>query len=153
MAVYKKLLIWIFLTLSSYNLVIAQDTDPVVIVVHPSNDRTNISLNELRLMYRGRKKHWDDGQKILVLNRPVDSDIRRKFYRSVFASKPDVLFFKPGSPVAFKTVMRQSDRSVRRQVSRIQNVIGYMHLSNVNASVKILKVENKAPTEPGYILE
>jgi phosphate transport system substrate-binding protein len=115
-------------------------TDPLVVVVHPSNDIETISVEELRLIYMGRKGRWADGQKILVLNQPDNSENREKFYRLILGLDPGAQFFKPGSPAPFKTTTRKSDISVRRQVSRIQNVIGYMRLSNTSSRVKILNV-------------
>lgn len=131
----------------------AQETDPVVVVVHPVNKITNISLNDLRLIYQGKKERWQDGQKILVLNRPAESSIRAKFYQKILGSAPAQQFFKPGSPVPFKPAVKKSESSVRRQVSRIQNTIGYMRLSKTDRRVKVITINNIGHKESKYALQ
>ncbi len=131
----------------------AADNDPIAIVVHKSNPADNVTRAELKWIYSGRKNRWADGQKILVLDRPMESEHRGVFYRVVLGVEPGHEFRAAGSPTAFKPTKRKSDRSVKRFVSRISNAVGYLYKSNVDDSVKVLAIDGLTPDDEQYPLK
>ncbi|GEM_PF-3586008 len=124
----------------------------MAVVVNTHNSTENVTRSALARIYRGEMETWEDGQRILALNLPIDSEIRRQFYRMVLNVEPTKQFFKPGSPVPFKTMVMKSYDGIRRFVARTPNAIGYLPLSEVDDTVAVLKVDGTLPGEPGYAL-
>ena len=112
----------------------------------------DVSLSFLANIYQGKKKKWKNGEKIIVINLPITSPYRRKFYQVVLHSKPTKQFFDPGSPIPLKTKVVKFESSVLKFVSRIPNAIGYISLNAVDESVKILTIDNVKYDEKLYKL-
>jgi phosphate transport system substrate-binding protein len=127
--------------------------EPIAVIVNKANETDDLSDNELARIYRGDQESWPDGQRIMVIDRPVDSDIRRAFYLAVLHADASQKFLKPGSPVPFKAMESKSGLATRRLVARIPNAIGYVLLGEVDANVKVLRINGKLPGEAGYPLE
>jgi ABC-type phosphate transport system substrate-binding protein len=139
-------------------LVRARDSEPLAIVVNRSNPLTEISLADLRRLYRGQRSRWSNGRRVtLVMRDPgtpereailqtlygVDEDeYRRGFLQAVFTGEAN------GAPRVLA-----STNGVLRFVFNVPGAIGYVRASEVDASVKTLKVDGHLPGEAGYRLE
>lgn len=131
----------------------ASKRSPIVIIVNKMNITNELNSKELARIYMGRREKWPDGQRISVIDRPVNSGIRQRFYKIILNSEPTKKFFKPGSPIPFRSMVLKSDRATIRFVARIPNAIGYVPLDKVNSSVKILAIDGLKPGDEDYILE
>jgi ABC-type phosphate transport system substrate-binding protein len=135
-----------------------EDTEPLAIVVNRSNPLSEISLADLRRLYRGQRSRWSNGRRVtLVMRDPgtpereailqtlygVDEDeYRRAFLQSVFTGEAT------GAPRVLA-----SPNGVLRFVFNVPGAIGYVRASEVDASVKTLRVDGYLPGEAGYRLE
>ncbi len=124
--------------------------EPIAIITNKANSTNDLKSSLLANIYKGRTGKWPDGQKIFVVDRLSDSEIRFQFYKIVLDSKPTKKFLKPKSPITFKPMTLKADKSSRKLISRIPNAIGYIYLSSVNDKVKVLKVNGKLPGDEGY---
>jgi ABC-type phosphate transport system substrate-binding protein len=136
----------------------AQDAEPLAIVVNRSNPMSEISLADLRRLYRGQRSRWSNGRRVtLVMRDPgtpereailqtlygVDEDeYRRGFLRAVFTGEANL------APRVLA-----STNGVLRFVFNVPGAIGYVRASEVDASVKMLRVDGRLPGEAGYRLE
>jgi ABC-type phosphate transport system substrate-binding protein len=136
----------------------AQDAEPLAIVVNRSNPMSEISLADLRRLYRGQRSRWSNGRRVtLVMRDPgtpereailqtlygVDEDqYRRGFLQAVFT----------GEAIGAPRVLA-SPNGVLRFVFNVPGAIGYVRASEVDASVKTLRVDGRLPGEAGYRLE
>lgn len=121
--------------------------EPVAIIVHKSNPIDNMGLKTLEEIYKGKKQFWEDGEKILAVNRPIKSQIRGAFYNIVLKSKPSASFFRPGTPIPISHILHKTPRSVKRFVSRVEGAIGYIYLNEVDDTVKLLRVNDFYPSD------
>jgi ABC-type phosphate transport system substrate-binding protein len=135
-----------------------QDAEPLAIVVNRSNPMSEISLADLRRIYRGQRSRWSNGRRVtLVMRDPgtpereailqtlygVDEDeYRRGFLQAVFSGEAS------GAPRVLA-----SPNGVLRFVFNVPGAIGYVRASEVDASVKTLRVDGHLPGETGYRLE
>ena len=127
-------------------------TEPIVVVVNASNNITELKKNELSRIYKGQMEYWPDGQRLVVINRPADLEIRQKFYQVVLGEKPAATFLSPGSPTAFKPMIAESGTAARKFVARIPNAISYIYLRDVDETVKVLKIDGHLPQDGEYQL-
>ncbi len=139
--------------LMTFDVGLATDNDPIVVIVHPSNQFSDISTDELRRAYSGGMQRWQDGQKLLVLENPLEHEIRATFHRVILKDDPAKQYFLPDSPVLFMPTVRSSSRSIVIYCKRFKNAIGYVRLSEVRPGVKILTINGLGPDDDAYIFE
>lgn len=126
---------------------------PIVIIANKANDTDNVNVNQIAAIYKGQMEKWDDGQRIIVVNRPVDSEIRRDFYRLVLKEEPTKKFLRPGSPIPIKTMIAESDKATVRFVATIPNAVAYIYSDEANDTVKVVAVDGKLPSDSSYGLK
>jgi ABC-type phosphate transport system substrate-binding protein len=127
--------------------------EPIVVVVNKSNPVDSLTLRQLARIYSGEVTEWPNGEPITVLNRPIFSDVRQRFYRFVLNAPPTQKFFQTGSPIPFETLRVDTEGSIARFAARDKSVIGYCYVSCANTSVKVLQIEGRSPGNEGYALK
>jgi ABC-type phosphate transport system substrate-binding protein len=126
--------------------------EPIVVVVNKKNPINSLNLRDLARLYNGEVTEWPSGESAVIINRSFESEIRAQYYRLVLNAKPTQKYFQTGSPIPFETMRVESDGAVARFVARIPWAVAYCYLSSADASVKILKIEGRSPTDPEYPL-
>jgi len=129
----------------------------LAIVVNQSNPVSDLSLAELRAVFLGERIHWPNGRRItLVMMEPGqperdavlrdvcrmnESDFRRRFLQGLLTGEVLV------SPKTLATAV-----GVRKFVFNVPGAIGYMRPADVDASVKVLRIDGRLPTDETYEL-
>lgn len=130
----------------------------LAIVVNRANPVDNMSFSELRKIFLGRRSHWSNGRRIAVvmldygqperetvLERIYQMDengYRNYFLRGMFRGE---VFTSP------KTLV--SPTVVRKFVFNAPGAIGYMRDSDVDNSVKVLRIDGHLPLDKEYSLQ
>ena len=136
----------------------AQASEPLAIVVNKNNPLSEISLVDLRRVFRGQRSRWSNGRRVTLVMRDqgtrereailqslygvAEEDYRRTYMQAVFAGE---------TADAPKTLT--STNGVLRFVYNVPGAIGYVRARDVDPSVKTLRVDGHLPGEPGYRLE
>jgi ABC-type phosphate transport system substrate-binding protein len=108
-------------------------------------------------MLKVEKQYWDDGKKVyLVLQESGSAEkeiIREKLLRMSESDIKKLMLAKlfRGDITALPKTL-SSRASVVKFVATIPNAIGYVDVSAVDPSVRVLRIDGKAPGEPGYQL-
>jgi ABC-type phosphate transport system substrate-binding protein len=138
-------------------LACAQGSEPLAIVVNRNNPLSEISLADLRRVFRGQRSRWTNGRRVTLVMRDAgaaertaiiqglygfdEAQYRRTFLQAVFSGE---------APEAPKTLA--STNGVLRFVYNVPGAIGYVRARDVDASVKMLRIDGRLPGEPGYRL-
>jgi phosphate transport system substrate-binding protein len=136
----------------------AQESEPLAIVVNRNNPLNEISLADLRRVFRGQRSRWSNGRRVTIVMRDrgtrereailqslygvAEEDYRRTYMQAVFSGE---------TADAPKTLT--STNGVLRFVYNVPGAIGYVRARDVDASVKALRIDGHLPGEPGYRLE
>jgi ABC-type phosphate transport system substrate-binding protein len=121
--------------------------ESLAIVVNDKNPLVSLRPIDLASMYRGEELHWPHGGRIKLVNRETASLERAQFYRQVLNAKPDQRFYVLNTPIAVQSLIRRSDEAVLRFVAAIEGAIGYVRLSQVNPSVKVVLIIDAPSTQ------
>jgi hypothetical protein len=129
----------------------------VAIIVHPVHGQTDISMMELTRIFRLDQQRWKSGEKVDLVLQVVVSDkelvvrdriyhmqaeeLRRFWMGKVFRGE------LTAAPRAFA-----SDESVKNYVEGHLLAVGYIDSVLLDDKVKALRIDGKAPGEPGYPL-
>jgi len=116
--------------------------DCIVPVVHPSNTIVNLTVQQLKGIYKGEIKNWKElggpDKKIVVISRDTSSGTYEVWEDKVM-NKEKV------TPAA---LMQASNGAIVQAVSSNPNAIGYIGIGYVDSSLKTLMVDKvKASAE------
>jgi phosphate transport system substrate-binding protein len=118
----------------SYPVPFAVAYDCIVPVVHPSNSVTNLTMDQLKAIYKGELKNWKDvggpDRPIVVISRDTSSGTYEVWEGKIM--KKERVY--PGA------LLQASNGAVVQAVSKNKNAIGYIGLGYVNESVKATMV-------------
>lgn len=123
----------------------ATATDTLVIVVSAGSPLTGMSQSHLIDMYLGRATRFPDGRPVVPLDQEYGASARDRFYTEFVGRTPaevkahwsKLIFTGRGRPPQRLT----GDEAVRRRVAEDASAIGYIDISAVDASVRILRID------------
>lgn len=115
--------------------------DCIVPVVHPSNPVTNITMDQLKAIYKGEIKNWKEvggpDRPIVVISRDTSSGTYEVWHKKVM--KKERVF--PGA------LLQASNGAVAQAVSKNKNAIGYISLGYLDKGIKVLMVNQITGSE------
>ncbi len=131
--------------------------ESLAIIVNQSNSVDDLSLTELRAVFLGERSHWPNGRRITLVMmdtgqpereailreicRLSESDFRRRILQGLFTGEVLV------SPKTLATPV-----GVRKFVFNVPGAIGYLRPEDVDASVKVIRVDGHLPSDAEYAL-
>jgi hypothetical protein len=129
----------------------------LAVVVNLSNPVQNLSMPELRRIFLGGRSHWPNGRRItLVMMEPGqperavvlrdicqmhETDFNNHFLHGVFTGEVLV------SPKTLATPV-----GMRKFVFNVPGAIGYLRVSDLDPSVKAIRIDERGPEDKGYRL-
>lgn len=135
----------------------AAKDESLAIIVNQSNPVENVSTEELRKIFLGERSHWPNGRRItLVMMEPgqperktilrdichmSENEFSRHFLHGLFTGEVFV------SPKTLATPV-----GVRKFVFNVPGAIGYVRASDVDGSVKIVRLDERLPEDKEYRL-
>jgi phosphate transport system substrate-binding protein len=137
----------------------AQAPAEIAVIVNKSNPVDDLPLSELRELFLAERGHWPDGGgkvRVVMLEQGVPAreaalrliyNMNEKAYVSYFLGK------KFRGELPDEPRQQSSAADVIKFVSFVSGAIGYVRPEEVDASVKVLRVDGLAPGDPGYKLK
>jgi ABC-type phosphate transport system substrate-binding protein len=153
--------VWIlaFLLVGLVSLIVprARGEAALAVIVNKNNPVESMTLDELRKYCLQERKHWADNKRVtIVLREPgqaeraavlqmiyrmSESDFNRYFLQGEFTGEVQAAPKHLSSAVG-----------VRRFVFNVPGALGFAHAADVDGSVKVLRVNGYAPSDPQYPL-
>jgi|SRR5271165_3430485 len=130
-------------------------SEPLAIVVNRSNALDDLTSSELRDIFLGARSHWPNGRRItLVMREPGDPE-RHAILRNVCGMTEEqfTTHFVRGlyrGDILVSPKILSSATGVRRFIFNVPGAIGYLRLSEIDDSVKELRIDERRPEEKGY---
>jgi len=134
------------LLLAAPALSIAPDSvaggDVLAVIVNKSNPVSSLSQDELRPIFQTTKKSWSSGEDAAPINLPEDNPLRNDFDQAVLGLDPErVARYWTDRKVrggARPPVRVPTTAAVLKAVAAKAGAIGYIRLTEVNRSVKVV---------------
>jgi len=118
----------------TYPVPFAVAYDCIVPIVHPSNSVRNLTLDQLKAIYKGEIKNWKElggpDRTVVVISRDTSSGTYEVWEEKVM--KKERVY--PGA------LLQASNGAVAQAVSKNKNAIGYIGIGYMNEGVKALTV-------------
>jgi len=117
-------------------------SESFAVIVNVKN-KSEISQNDIKFIYKGHIKTFENGVLALPLNQENDTDIRRKFLEKVVQTSKSQykeywirkMFTGKGKP---PRVLRGGDLETKKYVYDNPSMIGYVAVSSLDDSVRVV---------------
>jgi ABC-type phosphate transport system substrate-binding protein len=132
--------------------------ETLAVIVPKSSGIDSLSASDLQRIFKGEKAKGPDGVKLVVVMREAGSaerdaalagiykmgeaDYNKYFLQATFTGAVQAAPKSLSSPAAMKAF-----------VGTTTGAIGYVKSADADDSVKVVKVDGKAPSDPGYPLK
>ncbi|PYU20777.1 MAG: hypothetical protein DMG30_19860 [Acidobacteria bacterium] len=127
----------------------------LAIIVNQSNPVENFSYEDLRKIFLGERSHWPNGRRITLVMLDASQPERKVVLREIYGmSEKDFNnhfiqgVFSGEVFVSPKTLANSAD--VIKFVFNVPGAIGYVLASEVDSSVKVLRVDGRLPDDKDY---
>ena len=132
-------------------------SEPLVIVVNRLNSEENLSFSDLHQIFLGTRRYWSDGKRItLVMREPGEAE-RNVILRDVCGLTEEQFkthflrgLYTGDIIVSPKTL--STPQGVKRFIFNVPGAIGYLRMSDVDANVKVIRIDERFPGDKGYRL-
>lgn len=131
--------------------------EPLVIVVNRSNPVDDLSLAELRRIFLGNRSHWANGRRITLVMRDPGEQERRIILRDVCGMNEDQLrdHFLHGlftGEILVSPKVLSTPAGVRKFIFNVPGAIGYLRVSDLDDTIKIVRIDELLPSDKSYKL-
>ena len=139
----------IFLIFSTYEL-----HAQLVVVVHPENPISNLSMDELKMIYTGKVSNFQHGENIVLTQ---TKGLTKEFYGIVLKKTPNkvlkywINLVFSGVSVTPPLECRSEEDTITTVINHI-GAIGFIEYSNVDERVKKLTLDGINPGDTDYPL-
>lgn len=137
MAGLRKLLVVVLLLFGCGNLWAAD----FIVIANPDVPATKLTQDELTAIYLLRTSNWQNGIRIVPINREAGSNARTLFSMRVL-KQPEAALDAHWNRMNFKGITppltQESDKAVLAFVQKVSGAIGYVSASTDLKSVKVL---------------
>ena len=113
----------------------------IYVIANKALSLNELSKEDIASIYLLKKKHWEDGEAMVPINLPVQSQARNVFTEQVFDSTPeklgsywDKMLFKGITP----PLTQNSEQAVMLFVERVKGAIGYVESKPDSSNIKIV---------------
>jgi hypothetical protein len=144
-----------FLPAASAPWVSAQETKlQLAIVVAKTSTLSDLSIHDLKNLYMGDRISGPGGKQLVPIALRSGSPERSAFEQSVLGMAADrvskywidrKIRGQSGPPKSVETA-----ELLQLVVTKLEGGIGYVNASAVSPGVKVVRIDGKAPGEPGY---
>jgi ABC-type phosphate transport system substrate-binding protein len=131
--------------------------EPLAIVVNRSNPVNGLTSSELHKIFLGDRSHWTPDRRItLVMREPGEAE-RRTILRDVCGMTEDQFktHFLHGlftGEILVSPKILASPTGARKFIYNVPGAIGYLRVSDVDDTVKVLRIDELLPNDRSYKL-
>ena len=129
----------------------------VAIVVHPATDVENLTLDELKSIFRGERQFWDDGRRVTLLVRAPVAEERELILQRIYDMDEDQFreywigkMFR--AEVAAGPKLVYSADMARDLVTVIPGAITFVPVPDVSSGTKVVRIDGLLPSDEWYAL-
>ena len=150
----RRLLLLVVLPLCTLMVSPSRLRAQVAVVVNTTNAVDEISADALRRLFLGQVTTFPTGSRARLATHSGSADVFSRealgLQREVVRSRWMAMTFR-GEATTIPSDYASPD-DVKRFVREHADAIGYLPLADVDASVKVLRIDGRRPADPNYLI-
>jgi ABC-type phosphate transport system substrate-binding protein len=126
------------------------------VVVNPGNPVRQMTLADLAKIFKAKTTAWPSGKNITIVMREPDTAAAKSIIEKVLGGTFEdakAVLNEPARKTTVPVVFVQSDDEVLKVVEGNAGAIGVIDVYNITGGVKVVKIDDKQPFDPGYALK
>jgi ABC-type phosphate transport system substrate-binding protein len=126
------------------------------VVVNPGNPVRQMTLADLAKIFKAKTTAWPGGKNITIVMREPDTAAAKSIIEKVLGGTFEdakAVLNEPARKSTVPVVFVQSDDEVLKVVEGNAGAIGVIDVYNITGGVKVVKIDDKQPFDPGYALK
>lgn len=126
------------------------------VIVNPANPSRAMTLADLGKMFKGKTATWANGRNVtIVLREPTAAPMKFIIEKvmGVDSEQGKTILADPARKSAAQVVFLNSDEEIVKTVETNPTAIGIVDVYNITGGVKVIKIDEKQPFDPGYVLK
>jgi ABC-type phosphate transport system substrate-binding protein len=148
-----RLLILSLLLVACASVAFATD---FAVIVHPSNAAKAMSLADLGKILREKTTNWPSGRGITIVIRDPNSPAMKFVIEKVMgvsAEEGKAILNEESHKTAASLIFVPTDEDIVKAVETNPTAIGIVDVYNITSGVKVVRIDDKQPFDPGYVLK
>ena len=132
-------------------------SDDLAVIVNSGNPTASLSVAQLRGIFLAERAHWPNGQKITVVMRE-EGEPERSFVLKLICRMSESDFARHLLHANFTGQVQagpkllNSAAGVRKFVFSVPGAIGYVRASELDGSIRTVRIDDRLPGEADYKL-
>lgn len=132
--------------------------DPLVIIVNKSNPIDNLSFADLRKTFLAENRVWPNGRRITIVMREQGQADRAAMLRQIYRMSEGE-YNRYFLQAVFNGTVQGPPKSLttadgmRKFVFNVPSAVGYIRNSEIDATVKVIRVDGLSCDAPDYKLK
>lgn len=126
------------------------------VLVNPANPVKAMSLADLGKILKGKTTAWPGGRVVTIVMRDPNSPAMRFVIAKAMgmpAEEAKNFLNEQSRKAAAAVIFLPTDEDVVKAVEVSQTAIGIADVYNITGGVKVIKIDEKQPFDPGYALK
>lgn len=126
------------------------------VIVNPSNPVRAMTLAEFGKMLKGKSSSWPTGRNVAIVLRDPGSPGMKFVIEKVMgvsAEEGEKLLSDPTHRAYSPVTFAQSDAQIVKIIESNPSAIGVVDVYNISGGVKVIRIDDKQPFDPGYVLK
>lgn len=143
----------IFLLLAAVGAAFATD---FAVIVNPANPAKIMALADLGKIFKGKTSTWANGRNVtIVLREPSTASMKFVIEKvmGVDVEQGKTILSDPTRKSASQVVFLNSDEEIVKAVETNPTAVGIVDVYSITGGVKVIKIDEKQPFDPGYVLK
>jgi hypothetical protein len=135
---------------------LAQSKD-MAVISNKSNSVESVTMAELVKVCKGQVSRWPDGKPVTFVTRDPAAPEMKMVLEKVYGMSKDevnvvIASANHGRRDHPAILVVPSDEAAEKKVESTPGAVGLVDVYSISGGVKVLKVGDKLPLEPGYLL-
>jgi ABC-type phosphate transport system substrate-binding protein len=148
----KAVVAWMVVGLTS--LAAAKD---IALISNKTNQIEKVSQAELARICKGQTNRWQDGKPVtLVVRDPASPEMKVVLQKIYELPKEDVSALIASANHSRQNhpaiIVVDSDEALVKKVESTPSSVGLVDVYAITSGVTVVRIDNKLPLEPGYLL-
>jgi ABC-type phosphate transport system substrate-binding protein len=126
------------------------------VIVHPSNTAKTMSLADLGKILREKTMNWPNGRAITIVIRDPNSPAMKFVIEKAMGGTAEdgkAVLNEESRKSAATVIFVPTDEDIVKAVETNPTAIGIVDVYNITSGVKVIKIDDKQPFDPGYVLK
>jgi ABC-type phosphate transport system substrate-binding protein len=126
------------------------------VIVNPANPARVMTLADLGKMFKGKTATWANGRNVTIALREPSTAPMKFIIEKVMgvdAEQGKTILADTTRKAGAQVVFLSSDEEIVKTVETNPTAIGIVDVYSITGGVKVIKIDEKQPFDPGYALK